>query len=142
MGEFDDMNREVIAEFRAKGGALPTAAGGFFADKPVLLLHTTGARSGAERVAPLMYHDEGERRYVFASAGGAPTHPDWLHNIRANPDVTVELGTETYPATASEVTPRAERDRIYAAQVAAYPQFGDYEQKTTRTIPVVALDRR
>jgi len=141
MGEFDfdDMNRAVIAEFRANEGVVDTAAGGYFKGKPVLILHTTGARTGAERANPLMYLDEGERRFVFASKGGAPHNPDWYHNLKANRDVTVEMGTGSYPATAREVT-GPERDRIYAAQVAAFPQFGEYEEKTTRVIPVVALD--
>ena len=140
MGEFDDMNREVVAEFRSNQGVVDTAAGGYFKGKPVLILHTTGAKTGAERANPLMYLDEGDRRFVFASKGGAPDNPDWYHNLKANPGVTVEMGTESYPATASVIT-GPERDRIYAEQVAAFPQFGEYEQKTTRKIPVVALDR-
>ncbi|MEZ0284156.1 MAG: nitroreductase family deazaflavin-dependent oxidoreductase [Thermoleophilia bacterium] len=140
MGEFDDMNREVVAEFRSNQGVVDTAAGGYFKGKPVLILHTTGAKTGAERANPLMYLDEGDRRFVFASKGGAPHNPDWYYNLKANPGVTVEMGTESYPATASVIT-GPERDRIYAEQVAAFPQFGEYEQKTTRRIPVVALDR-
>ena len=140
MGEFDDMNREVVAEFRSNQGVVDTAAGGYFKGKPVLILHTTGAKTGAERANPLMYLDEGDRRFVFASKGGAPHNPDWYYNLKANPGVTVEMGTESYPATASVIT-GPERDRIYAEQVAAFPQFGEYEQKTTRKIPVVALDR-
>jgi deazaflavin-dependent oxidoreductase (nitroreductase family) len=138
--DFDDMNREVLAEFRANGGVVDTAAGGYFKGKPMVVLHTRGAKTGTERVNPLMYLDEGDRRYVFASKGGAPNHPDWYHNLKANPDVTVETGTDSYPATAREIT-GSERDRIYAAQAAAWPQFGEYEEKTTRKIPVVALDR-
>ena len=140
MSEFDDMNREVVAEFRSNQGVVDTAAGGYFKGKPMLILHTTGAKTGAERANPLMYLDEGDRRFVFASKGGAPDNPDWYHNLKANPGVTVEMGTESYPATASVIT-GPERDRIYAEQVAAFPQFGEYEQKTTRKIPVVALDR-
>ena len=140
MSEFDDMNREVVAEFRSNQGVVDTAAGGYFKGKPMLILHTTGAKTGAERANPLMYLDEGDRRFVFASKGGAPDHPDWYYNLKANPGVTVEMGTESYPATASVIT-GPERDRIYAEQVAAFPQFGEYEQKTTRKIPVVALDR-
>ena len=140
MSEFDEMNREVLAEFRANAGVVDTAAGGYFKGKPVLVLHTTGARTGRERETPLMYLDEGDDRYVFASKGGAPNHPDWYHNLKGNPDVTVDVGTESYPATARVIT-GPERDRIYAAQVAAFPPFGDYEQKTTRKIPVIALDR-
>lgn len=140
MSEFDEMNREVLAEFRANAGVVDTAAGGYFKGKPVLVLHTTGAKTGRERETPLMYLDEGDDRFVFASKGGAPNHPDWYRNLKANPDVTVDVGTESYPATARVIT-GPERDRIYAAQVAAFPQFGDYEQKTTRKIPVIALDR-
>ena len=140
MSEFDDMNREVVAEFRSNQGVVDTAAGGYFKGKPMLILHTTGAKTGAERANPLMYLDEGDRRFVFASKGGAPDNPDWYYNLKANPGVTVEMGTESYPATASVIT-GPERDRIYAEQVAAFPQFGEYEQKTTRKIPVVALDR-
>ena len=140
MSEFDDMNREVVAEFRSNQGVVDTAAGGYFKGKPVLILHTTGAKTGAERANPLMYLDEGDRRFVFASKGGAPDNPDWYYNLKANPGVTIEMGTESYPATASVIT-GPERDRIYAEQVAAFPQFGEYEQKTTRRIPVVALDR-
>ena len=140
MSEFDDMNREVVAEFRSNQGVVDTAAGGYFKGKPILILHTTGAKTGAERTNPLMYIDEGDRRFVFASKGGAPDNPDWYYNLKANPDVTVEMGNGSYPATASVIT-GPERDRIYAEQVAAFPQFGEYEQKTTRKIPVVALDR-
>ena len=140
MSEFDDMNREVVAEFRSNQGVVDTAAGGYFKGKPILILHTTGAKTGAERTNPLMYMDEGDRRFVFASKGGAPDNPDWYYNLKANPDVTVEMATGSYPAVASVIT-GPERDRIYAEQVAAFPQFGEYEQKTTRKIPVVALDR-
>ncbi len=140
MADWNETNRPVIDEFRANGGEVNEAMGGYFKGKPLLLLHTTGAKTGAERVTPLMYLDEVDRRYVFASQGGAPDNPDWYHNLKANPDVTVETGTGSYPARATEVT-GGERDRIYAAQVAAFPQFGDYEQKTTRKIPVIALDR-
>ncbi len=139
MGEFDEMNRQVIEEFRASQGVVDTAAGGFFKGKPVLILHATGAKTGAERITPLMYLDEGDRRFVFASNGAAPKNPDWYHNIKANPGVTVEMGTESYPATASVIA-GPERDRIYAAMAAAWPQFGEYEEKTARKIPVVALD--
>ena len=140
MSDFDEMNRQVIEEFRANGGVADRAAGGYFVGKPLLLLHTTGARTGAGRVNPLMYLDEGDRRYVFASNGGAPENPDWLYNLKANPDVTVETGTGDYPARATEVT-GGERDRIYAEQARAWPQFAEYQEKTSRKIPVVALDR-
>ncbi|HVG99789.1 MAG TPA: nitroreductase family deazaflavin-dependent oxidoreductase [Miltoncostaeaceae bacterium] len=140
MSDFDEMNREVLAEFRANAGVVDTAAGGYFKGKPVLVVHSTGARTGKARINPLMYLDEGDDRYVFASKGGAPHNPDWYHNLKANPEVTVEAGTESYPAVAREIT-GPERDRVYAAMADAFPQFGDYQEKTTRKIPVIALDR-
>jgi deazaflavin-dependent oxidoreductase (nitroreductase family) len=136
----EDPNREVIDEFRANDGAVDEAAGGYFKGKPLLILHTTGARTGRERIAPLMYLAEGDRRYVFASNGGAHEHPDWYYNLKANPDVSIETGTGTYSARATEVT-GAERDRIYGAHAGRWPQFAEYEEQTTRRIPVVALDR-
>ena len=114
------------------------AAGGYFKGKPILLLHTNGAKTGASRVNPLIYLDEDGHRYVFASKGGALESPDWYHNLVANPGVTVDVGTESYPATARVVT-GAERDRIYAEQSRRLPQFGEYQEGTTRTIPVVEL---
>lgn len=140
MSEFDDMNRQVIAEFRDKGGVVDEAAGGFFADKPLLLLHTTGARTGAERVNPLMYLDEAGRRYVFASMGGAPQNPDWFHNLKARPEVGVEMGDARYDARAAEVA-GGERDRIYAAMADRFPQFAGYQEGNPRRIPVVELAR-
>lgn len=136
----EDPNREVIEEFRGNAGTVDRAMGGYFKGKALLILHTTGMRTGRERIAPLMYLEEGDRRFVFATKGGAPTHPHWFHNLKANPDVRVETGTGTYRAMAIEVT-GPERDRIYAAQASAWPQFVEYERKTGRTIPVVALER-
>jgi deazaflavin-dependent oxidoreductase (nitroreductase family) len=138
VADWNETNREVIEEFRANAGAVDEAMGGYFEGKPMLLLHTTGAKTGAERVTPLMYLDDGDRRFVFASKGGAPDNPDWFYNLKANPDVAVEVGTERYPARATVIT-GPERDRIYAAQVAVLPQFGDYEKSTSRTIPVVEV---
>jgi deazaflavin-dependent oxidoreductase (nitroreductase family) len=129
-------NAALIEEFRANGGKV----GGRFEGRPVLLLTTTGARSGRPFTSPLVYLDDGGRTYVFASKAGAPSHPDWHHNLVANPAVTVELGTERYEAKAVLITGE-ERDRIYAKQVEAAPNFGEYQQKTTRIIPVIALDR-
>ena len=106
----------------------------------MLLLHTTGAKSGDERVNPMMYLDLEGHRYVFASKAGAPTNPDWYHNLRANPRATVEVGNDTY-AVESRVAEGGERTRIWEAQKAAYPGFADYESQTTRTIPVVILRR-
>jgi deazaflavin-dependent oxidoreductase (nitroreductase family) len=136
VSEFNDRNRSVIEEFRANHGRL----GGPFEGGPMLLLTTTGARSGQRRVNPMMYLQEGDKLYVFASKGGAPTNPDWYHNLIAHPQVTVELGDETFQATATPVA-GAERDRIYAEQSRRYPMFGEYQQKAKRTIPVVAIER-
>jgi deazaflavin-dependent oxidoreductase (nitroreductase family) len=129
-----DWNDKIIEEFRANEGRV----GGPFAGAPVLLLHTTGAKSGLERVNPMMYLIEDGKTYVFASKSGADTHPDWYHNLVANPAVTVELGTETFTATAHPLS-KKERDRIYPIQASLYPGFAEYEAKTTRVIPVVEL---
>ena len=133
---FDEMNRTVIDEFRATGGK----AGGVFEGKPLVLVHHIGAKSGTERIAPLVPLLDDGRIYIFASKGGADTNPDWYRNLVANPGITVELGTETVPATARPLE-GVERDEIYAKQVAAEPQFGDYQRNTTRVIPVVELVR-
>ena len=113
---------------------------GLMLSAPVLLLHTTGARSGLERVNPMMYLQDGGRTFVFASKGGADTHPDWYHNLVAHPEVTVELGAQTFAAEATPVSSE-ERARIYAIQARRYPGFAEYEAKTTRVIPVVELVR-
>lgn len=131
-----DFNQAVIQEFRANAGRV----GGNFEGAPMLLLHTTGAKSGRERVNPMMYLRDGERVLVFASKAGADTHPDWFHNVRANPRVTVEIGTERYDADAEIIT-GDEHDRLYALQAERYPGFADYARKTDRVIPVVALHR-
>lgn len=131
-----DHNTPIIEEFRANDGRV----GGPFADIPLLLLHTTGAKSGASRINPLAYLRESGRIFVFASKGGAPTNPAWYHNLLAHPDVSVELGTERFDATAVPVTGQ-ERDSIYAKQATAVPGFAAYEERTTRTIPVVELKR-
>lgn len=134
--DMNDFNQQVVAEFRENGGKV----GGMFEGAPMILVHHVGARSGVERVAPLMYLAEGDRLFVFASKGGADEHPAWYHNLRANPKTRVELGTETFDVVAKVVT-GPERDEIYARQVAAAPQFGEYQQKTRRVIPVVELER-
>ncbi len=135
--DFNAMNKKVIREFRENEGVV----GGYFDGMPMLLLHTTGRKSGAERINPLAYLDHEGATYVFASKGGMPTHPDWYHNLAANPDVTVERGTETYPARATELS-GDERDRVYGAMATAIPQFGEYAQTAKpRTIPVIALER-
>jgi len=131
-----DWNASIIAEFRANEGRV----GGPFEGAPVLLLHTTGAKSGAERVNPMMYLEEDGRIYVFASKAGADSHPDWFHNLLANPGVSVELGTEHFEATAVNVI-GDERSRVYAVQAERYPGFAEYQMKTSRVIPVVELVR-
>ena len=139
--ELGDINGQVIEDFRANGGAVDKAMGGVFAGKPVLVLHTTGARTGKQRLTPLVYGRDGDRLVVAASKGGAPTDPAWLFNLRANPDVVVEVGTETFSASASIVEDGPLRDELYATMVAIMPQYADYETKTDRTIPVAILDR-
>lgn len=134
MSEVHDWNAKIIEEFRTNGGRV----GGPFEGAPMLLLHTTGARSGSERVNPMMYLDLEGHRYVFASKAGADTNPDWYHNLLAHPEVTVEVGTETYGATAAPVT-GPDRDRIYGEQARRYPGFAEYQEKTSRVIPVVEL---
>ena len=137
MAEPNDWNSKIIEEFRSNGGRV----GGQFDGAPLLLLHTVGARSGAERVNPMMYRtvDDTGRVAVFASKAGAPTDPDWYHNLRANPRVQAEIGTRTADYTA-RVAEGDERERLWAAQKQEYPGFADYEQKTTRQIPVVILE--
>jgi deazaflavin-dependent oxidoreductase (nitroreductase family) len=132
----NDWNKAVIEEFRAKGGKV----GGHFAGAPLLLLTTTGAKSGRRRTSPVMYLPDGDRLVIFASKGGAPTNPNWYHNLRAHPRATVEVGTETYDVDAT-FTSGKERDELYARQKAIWPGFAEYEAKTTRIIPVVALKR-
>lgn len=129
-----DWNASVIAEFRSNEGKV----GGFFADKTVLILHTVGARSGMERLVPLVCRQEGDRFYVFASKGGSDSHPDWYHNLKANPAVTVEIGARTASATAVEIT-GDDRDAVFARQAAAMQNFADYEAATDRIIPVIEL---
>ncbi|HWE10440.1 MAG TPA: nitroreductase family deazaflavin-dependent oxidoreductase [Solirubrobacteraceae bacterium] len=130
----DDFNTRVIEEFRASDGRV----GGPFEQMPLLLLHHTGARSGTERVNPLAYLRDADRYVIFASKGGAPTHPDWYHNLRAHPEVAIEVGPETMRAVASEAT-GDERDRLFQAQVERSEQFGEYERKAGRAIPVIVL---
>ena len=129
-------NEKLIDEFRANGGVV----GGMFAGRPMMLLTTTGAKSGQTRTHPLVYTTDGDRMVIIASKGGADTNPDWYYNLRTNPEVTVEVGTETYRAQAT-ITDGAERKRLYDAQAAMMPAFAEYEQKTTREIPVVVLER-
>jgi deazaflavin-dependent oxidoreductase (nitroreductase family) len=136
MTDMNDWNRAIIEEFRANGGKV----GGRFEGADLLLLHTTGARSGLERVNPLAYQKLGEEYVVFGSKGGAPTHPDWYRNVLVNPKVTVEVGTEKFEAIA-RVAEGEERERIWTTQKERVPGFAEYERKTTREIPVVVLSR-
>jgi deazaflavin-dependent oxidoreductase (nitroreductase family) len=137
MENINEFNNQLIAEFRANGGKV----GGMFAGAPLLLLTTTGAKSGKERVSPLAYTTDNGRWVVIASKAGAPTHPDWFHNLKANPEVTVEIGTETFPAHAS-IPEDPERQRLYDQMAAQMPNFAEYQQNTTRQIPVVVLERK
>ncbi len=130
-------NEQITKEFRENKGIV----GGPFTGATLLILHTKGAKSGIERENPLVYLQEGDTLYLFGSRGGDPSHPDWYHNLVANPDVTVEVGTETVPMRA-RVVADPERTRIYDAQVARSPMFDEYRKKTTREIPVIALERR
>ena len=132
--DFDEMNRTVIREFRETGGK----AGGRFEGKPLVLVHHIGVKSGTERISPLVPLLDGDRIFVFASKGGSDENPHWYGNLVAHPEVTLELGTETFPATAKVLT-GAERDAVYAKQVAVEPQFGEYQRNTTRLIPVVVF---
>lgn len=130
-------NDKIIMEFRANEGRI----GGQFAGAPLLLLHSTGARSGLERVSPMMYRAVDDAYAVFASKGGAPTNPAWFHNLLTTPEASVEVGTETFLVRA-RVAGSEERRRIWEAQKADYPGFESYEQKTSREIPVVILEHR
>jgi deazaflavin-dependent oxidoreductase (nitroreductase family) len=130
-------NERIIAEFRANGGKV----GGPFEGAPMLLLATTGAKTGQPRINPLVYLPDGDRYVIIASKGGSPTNPDWYHNLVANPETTIEVGTETVPVRASVLTGE-ERDRLYARQASLRPAFAEYQQRTMRTIPVIALERR
>ena len=133
-----DFNEQIIEEFRANDGRV----GGIFQGTTLLLLHHTGARSGRSRVNPLAYHSDNGRYVVFASKAGAPTNPDWYHNLKAHPEVTIEVGTEagidTIDAIASEAT-GDERERLYRTQAERVPRFADYAKQTERVIPVMVL---
>jgi len=133
----NDWNNQIINEFRANEGRV----GGPFKGAPILLLHHTGAKSGKQRVNPLIYLADSDRLLVFASKGGAPTHPDWVYNLRANPRATVEVGTDEFDVEAEELAGE-ERNHLFAKQVELYPVFGEYQARTGRTIPVIALKRK
>ena len=129
-----DFNAQIIEEFRANQGVV----GGPFEGATLLLLHHVGARSGKDRINPLVYNRDGHRYVVFASKAGAPTNPDWYHNLKANPNVTIDVGTDTIDVAASEAS-GDERERLFSAQVERSPQFGEYQSKTDRVIPVIVL---
>lgn len=130
-----DWNAAIIEEFRSNDGIV----GGPFDGDTLLLLHHRGARTGAERITPLLYRREGDRIFIFASKGGSPSHPAWYHNLKAHPDVEIEIGSATHTVRAVEVT-GGERDAIYGRQAIEQPhRFGVYQEQTERTIPVVEL---
>ncbi|MGN6868992.1 MAG: nitroreductase family deazaflavin-dependent oxidoreductase [Solirubrobacteraceae bacterium] len=129
-----DFNARIIEEFRANEGRV----GGMFEGSTLLLLHHVGAKSGKDRINPLAYNRDGDRYVVFASKAGAPTNPDWYHNLKAHPDVRIEVGTDTIEARAEEATGE-ERDRLFGAQAERSPQFAEYQSKTERVIPVMVL---
>ena len=132
----NERNMAIIQEFRANAGKV----GGPFAGKSLLLLHTVGAKSGQARINPVACIRDGDRLVVIASKGGAPTNPDWYHNILANPLVSVETGTEQFQARAA-ITAEPERTRLYNQMVARMPGFAEYQRKTMRIIPVIILTR-
>jgi deazaflavin-dependent oxidoreductase (nitroreductase family) len=136
MPDPNDFNAKIIEEFRANDGKV----GGPFAGAPMVLLTTSGAKTGRKLTTPLMYLPDGDRIVVFASKGGALTNPNWYHNIVANPEATLEVGSQKFTARAT-VTQGEERDRLYATQAERYTAFADYQAKTSRTIPVIAFTR-
>jgi deazaflavin-dependent oxidoreductase (nitroreductase family) len=137
MSERSERNRAVIEEFRANRGSV---GGQFGGGGQLLLLTTKGRKTGQSYTTPVGYLRDNDRIYVFGSKGGAPEHPDWYRNLVATPEVTVEIGGETYQARASTVE-GPERERLYARQVERAPVFGDYQKNTKRQIPVIALER-
>jgi deazaflavin-dependent oxidoreductase (nitroreductase family) len=136
MANAGDYNQGIIDEFRANDGKV----GGPFAGMQLLLLHTTGAKSGQRRVNPLAYLRDGDNLLVFGTRGGAPEHPAWYHNLRANPRVTVEVGNERFDANA-RVADGDERDRLWEEAKQKITAFGNYESRTDRRIPVIVLER-
>jgi deazaflavin-dependent oxidoreductase (nitroreductase family) len=137
MADANDWNRSIIEEFRTNEGKV----GGMFANSTLLLLTSTGAKSGQPRISPLAYLPDGERFVIIASKAGAPTNPDWYHNLLAYPDATIEVGTDTIAVQATEVKGE-ERDQLYARMVERAPGFAEYQEKTSRKIPVIALERK
>ncbi len=135
MSDVNEWNTGIIEEFRANGGKV----GGQFEGAPLLLLHSTGAKSGRERVNPMMYLPDGDNLVVFASKAGAPTSPDWYHNLVANPQATIEVGDRNI-AVVARVAEGETRERLWSRQKELYPGFADYEAKTPRQIPVILLE--
>jgi deazaflavin-dependent oxidoreductase (nitroreductase family) len=135
MPDANDRNGRIIEEFRANEGKV----GGYFAGRPMLLLHTKGRKTGLPRTNPVVYLPDGDRFVIIASKGGAPKDPQWYRNLVADPNVEIEVGTRRIPVKAVVIT-GPERDELYARQVEKMPAFGDYERKTERTIPVIALE--
>ena len=136
MGEMDEFNRTVVEEFRANAGQV----GGGFAGLPMILIETKGPKSGKTYTTPLVYLADGDSWYIFASKGGAPTNPVWFDHLKAGPDITIEVGSERFAATATELT-GTERDTIYDKQASIMTNFADYAAATTRVIPVFRLTR-
>ena len=137
MSEANEWNKTIIKEFRENDGKV----GGIFANMPLVLLHTTGAKSGLPRINPVAYLTDGEQLVVFASKAGAPTNPDWYHNIVANPEVSVEVGAEQFQALATVAT-EPERTQQFDKIASLNPGFAEYQRKTTRIIPVILLTRK
>ena len=136
MNERHEFNKKIIEEFRANGGK----AGGMFANAPMILITMKGAKSGQTRVTPLVYSKDGDRYVVIASMAGAPNNPDWYYNLKAHPDVSVEIAGEKFQVKA-RITSGEERERLFNQQAAQLPVFDDYRKKTTRQIPVFVLER-
>ncbi|HUA35926.1 MAG TPA: nitroreductase family deazaflavin-dependent oxidoreductase [Candidatus Binataceae bacterium] len=136
MTERQQFNQKVIEEFRANGGNV----GGAFKGAPMVLLTVKGAKSGKDYTIPLVYSRDGARYVIIASMAGAPNNPDWFHNVKASPTVTLEIGKEKFQAKVT-ITSGEERERLFNAQAAILPVFNDYKAKTKRQIPVIALDR-
>jgi deazaflavin-dependent oxidoreductase (nitroreductase family) len=136
MTERQQFNQKIIEEFRANGGKV----GKPFEGMPMILVTMKGAKSGKAYTMPLVYSKDGDRYVIIASMAGAPNNPDWYHNIKANPEVMLEIGTERFQAKAT-ITSGEERERLFNAQAAIMPIFNDYRKKTSREIPVIALER-
>ena len=137
MSDQNDWNKKIIAEFRENDGKV----GGYFEGSTLLLLHTTGAKSGKARINPLVTMADGSNYFVIASKGGAPSHPDWYYNLKANPNVEVEVGTEKFAAKAV-ITSEPRRTELYERMAAGFAAFNEYKEKAGRVIPVILLERQ